>query len=141
MINIIIHIGPPKTGTSAIQKWLKDHTDDLKQCGVYYPEHLEDSNGVSSGNLLSIFERTIKLLIAKKQEGKDYAYVANAQATIKGITADIDLLFNVIDSEKPEVVGIAKVEREKFTIGTNKKAKNISKMVELRYRVFLNDDR
>lgn len=58
MINIIIHIGPPKTGTSAIQKWLKDHTDDLKQCGVYYPEHLEDSNGVSSGNLLSIFERT-----------------------------------------------------------------------------------
>jgi len=58
LINIIIHIGPPKTGTSAIQKWLKDHTDDLKQYGVHYPEHLEDSNGVSSGNLLSIFERT-----------------------------------------------------------------------------------
>ena len=51
----IIHIGPPKTGTSAIQKWLKDHADCLMSNGVYYPEHQQDSNGISSGNFLSVF--------------------------------------------------------------------------------------
>ncbi|XQF90874.1 sulfotransferase [Pseudoalteromonas espejiana] len=51
----IIHIGPPKTGTSAIQKWLKDHASYLLSKGVYYPEHQQDSNGISSGNFLSVF--------------------------------------------------------------------------------------
>lgn len=55
-MNIIIHIGPPKTGTSAIQKWLKDNTALLRQHGIYYPQHNEDSNGISSGNFLSVFE-------------------------------------------------------------------------------------
>lgn len=56
MIKIIIHIGPPKTGTSAIQKWLKDHIALLVKHGVYYPQHQEDSNGISSGNFLAVFE-------------------------------------------------------------------------------------
>lgn len=56
MINVIIHIGPPKTGTSAIQKWLIDHAHSLLKHGIYYPQHNEDSNGISSGNFLSVFE-------------------------------------------------------------------------------------
>lgn len=55
-LKIIIHIGPPKTGTSAIQKWLKDNIPALLAQGVYYPQHHEDSNGISSGNFLSVFE-------------------------------------------------------------------------------------
>ncbi|PWQ98695.1 hypothetical protein [Leucothrix arctica] len=54
---IFIHIGPPKTGTSAIQKWLSEHRKELKKQGLYYPDHRTDENGVSSGNLLSIFSR------------------------------------------------------------------------------------
>lgn len=45
-----IHIGPPKTGTSAIQSWLHENRAILQQGGVLYPEHNADNNGVSSGN-------------------------------------------------------------------------------------------
>jgi hypothetical protein len=55
-LNIYIHIGPPKTGTSAIQKWLKDNTALLLRNGIYYPQHNEDSNGISSGNFSAVFE-------------------------------------------------------------------------------------
>lgn len=53
-----IHIGPPKTGTSAIQKWCLDNKQLLLSLGVYYPEHDVDENGVSSGNLDSLFDRS-----------------------------------------------------------------------------------
>lgn len=52
---IFIHLGPPKTGTSAIQSWLYANRKQLAEKGVYYPEHTTDANGVSSGN----FERII----------------------------------------------------------------------------------
>lgn len=57
-MNFKIHVGPPKTGTSAIQKWCLDNKTLLLGYGIYYPEHDVDPNGVSSGNLLSLFERT-----------------------------------------------------------------------------------
>ncbi|MDG6099387.1 hypothetical protein EXU34_18180 [Alteromonas sp. ZYF713] len=52
-----IHVGPPKTGTSAIQRWCLEHRDILLANGVLYPSHDIDENGVSSGNLLTLFER------------------------------------------------------------------------------------
>lgn len=54
---IFIHFGPPKTGTSAIQKWMNENSKLLQKQGLYYPAHSIDKNGVSSGNLLSIFSR------------------------------------------------------------------------------------
>ncbi|WP_100655912.1 hypothetical protein [Alteromonas flava] len=51
---VIIHVGPPKTGTSAIQKWLNENRDSLARSGIYYPPHSTDTNGVSSGNFLSV---------------------------------------------------------------------------------------
>ncbi|GFD91212.1 hypothetical protein KUL152_34380 [Tenacibaculum sp. KUL152] len=62
MNKVFIHIGPPKSGTSAIQKWLSDNRDYLASKGVFYPEHELDENGVSSGNLLSLFS----------QDGEDF---------------------------------------------------------------------
>jgi len=52
---LLIHIGPPKTGTSAIQYWLNSNRSILSENGIYYPKHALDKNKVSSGNLFSIF--------------------------------------------------------------------------------------
>jgi hypothetical protein len=53
---IYIHVGPPKTGTSAVQKWLSSNPSFLKEHGIYYPSHSVDINGVSSGNVRSIYD-------------------------------------------------------------------------------------
>lgn len=57
-LRVIVHIGPPKTGTSAIQNWLQSNRSELlKRCGIYYPEHKIDTNGISSGNVQTVFCR------------------------------------------------------------------------------------
>lgn len=48
---VIIHFGPPKTGSSAIQKCLMENQSVLTKNGIYYPNHNTDLNGVSSGNV------------------------------------------------------------------------------------------
>jgi hypothetical protein len=53
---IYIHVGPPKTGTSAVQNWLSSNPSFLKEHGIYYPSHSVDINGVSSGNVRSIYD-------------------------------------------------------------------------------------
>lgn len=55
--SIKIHLGPPKTGTSAIQAWLHENQQQLRSSYVLYPEHSSDRNGVSSGN----FERLVSV--------------------------------------------------------------------------------
>lgn len=54
---IIIHVGPPKTGTSAIQSWLLENKKHLKKAGIYYPKHQKDENEISSGNFLSLLTK------------------------------------------------------------------------------------
>lgn len=53
---IIFHIGPPKTGSSAIQHFLHLHRESLAEHGVVYPRHNVDENGISSGNARTICE-------------------------------------------------------------------------------------
>jgi hypothetical protein len=55
---VIIHIGPPKTGSSAIQKWLSENLDYLQDQSIFYPAHKLDENGISSGNFEACFELT-----------------------------------------------------------------------------------
>lgn len=50
MTRIVVHGGMPKTGSSALQRWLLNHREELASVGVHYPEHNLDPNGVSSGN-------------------------------------------------------------------------------------------
>ena len=57
MLKVVIHVGPPKTGTSALQNWLLQNRLWLQQNGIYYPEHGVDVNGVSSGNVDSLYDR------------------------------------------------------------------------------------
>ena len=47
---IIIHVGPAKTGTSALQYFLLKNRDKLEKAGYYYPDHHVDQNGVGGGH-------------------------------------------------------------------------------------------
>ncbi|MEG3765445.1 glycosyltransferase family 61 protein [Alteromonas sp. 14N.309.X.WAT.G.H12] len=47
---VVFHIGPPKTGSSAIQHFLHQHRTELASLGILYPNHTIDENGISSGN-------------------------------------------------------------------------------------------
>lgn len=53
---IIIHAGPGKTGTSAIQAWLCQHQNELKNNKILYPNHDVGKHEVSSGNFKSILK-------------------------------------------------------------------------------------
>lgn len=52
---VILHIGHPKTGSSAFQAYLAQNHDSLKKAGVLYPEHSSfeaaKRNQISSGNV------------------------------------------------------------------------------------------
>jgi hypothetical protein len=46
----MLHIGAPKSGSSAIQRFCMHHRAEIEQLGYYYPEHSLDVNGVSGGH-------------------------------------------------------------------------------------------
>tara|TARA_R110001583_G_scaffold25810_2_gene93437 strand:- start:187 stop:1374 length:1188 start_codon:yes stop_codon:yes gene_type:complete len=48
--DVVIHIGAPKTGSSAIQRFLLENRSELKKNGYYYPLHGLDPNGISGGH-------------------------------------------------------------------------------------------
>lgn len=54
---VVIHFGPGKTGSSALQAWFNSQSEMLNREGVFYPPHAVDANGVSSGNIESITNR------------------------------------------------------------------------------------
>lgn len=80
-MRIIIHVGPGKTGSSAIQQSLLKRAPDLLRQGIYYPPHTLDTNGVSSGNVDAVFsndatgtlefncDKALGLLEQAKQKG------------------------------------------------------------------------
>jgi hypothetical protein len=53
---IIVHIGPPKTGTSVLQNWFVNNIEFLKRNSVYYPEHKISPLGISSGNVHEVLD-------------------------------------------------------------------------------------
>lgn len=52
---VYLHIGAPKTGTSALQYFLLKNHDVLSSKGIEYPVHPVDPNGISSGNGEQLF--------------------------------------------------------------------------------------
>jgi len=48
--DVVLHIGAPKCGSSAIQRFCVSRREALLQHGYYYPEHSLDVNGVSGGH-------------------------------------------------------------------------------------------
>ncbi|MUH71366.1 hypothetical protein [Psychrosphaera haliotis] len=57
MLKIYIHVGPGKSGSSAIQNWLSENYKQLLAQGIFYPVHSCDENGVSSGNVRALCTR------------------------------------------------------------------------------------
>lgn len=51
-VDVVLHIGAPKTGSSAIQRFCLNNRDQLLRAGYYYPRHFVDKNGVSGGHSL-----------------------------------------------------------------------------------------
>ncbi|MCC4270462.1 hypothetical protein LL254_07040 [Marinobacter nauticus] len=49
-MRVFLHIGAPKTGTSAIQYFMNTNRPVLERLGFYYPEHHLDQNNVSGGH-------------------------------------------------------------------------------------------
>jgi len=41
---LIIHIGMPKTGSTSLQSFLFDNSDELKELGIFYPKQLHHHN-------------------------------------------------------------------------------------------------
>lgn len=50
--DVVLHIGAPKTGSSALQKFFKTNKKQLEKHNFYYPEHGLDKNGISGGHSL-----------------------------------------------------------------------------------------
>ncbi|WP_221795292.1 tetratricopeptide repeat protein [Oceanobacter mangrovi] len=47
---LILHIGSPKTGSSAIQNYFTNNSESFQRYGIYYPPHGLDVNGISGGH-------------------------------------------------------------------------------------------
>ena len=75
---IIIHVGPPKTGTSALQYFLLKNHDELKKVGYYYPKHGKDENGISGGHGTPKFntKKTIKNFL----ESNDHTLILSSES-------------------------------------------------------------
>ena len=48
--DVILHIGAPKTGSSALLNFFLKNREQLASAGYYYPEHGFDVNGISGGH-------------------------------------------------------------------------------------------
>ena len=55
---LILHIGPGKTGTSAIQHWLLSQADELRDQGYFYP--VPSSLGLFEGNASALAQILLK---------------------------------------------------------------------------------
>lgn len=67
---VVIHIGAPKAGSSALQRFCISNNEKLREFGFYYPEHALDKNGVSGGHT-QIAGRLVKNDIEKAKEKFD----------------------------------------------------------------------
>ncbi len=83
---VIIHVGPSKTGSSAIQYWLNLNHKALKKQGVMYPSHDTDKNQVSSGNREVLLTHTadsgFKLCLNKVEELKREFSISNCHTLL-----------------------------------------------------------
>jgi hypothetical protein len=97
-IKVYVHLGPPKTATSAIQNWMQQNRKSLMQQSIFYPSHSLDENGVSSGNVLNIFDRTAdkSLVISKAKVEKILAQCEENKCSVLLLSSEF-FFFQVED--------------------------------------------
>jgi hypothetical protein len=64
-MEIVIHCGFPKTGTTALQKWLTCNAIKLSELGIIYPLELRDQEGIAHHNLNSLVEQGPNIAAAR----------------------------------------------------------------------------
>ncbi|WP_189610155.1 hypothetical protein [Saccharospirillum salsuginis] len=77
-VDVVLHVGAPKTGSSALQVFLLENVEALLKSGYYYPEHGVDVNRVSGGHSdigVCLFQGKYK-----EAEGKIAKHLAVAQS-------------------------------------------------------------
>lgn len=91
MTQVYLHIGMPKTGTSALQQFLLLNRERLSEQGIHYPEHDLGGNGISSGNgemLVHIAENH------GVDKAKNYLNRLKAEAGHHGLLLSSEFFFN-----------------------------------------------
>jgi len=105
--DVIVHIGAPKTGTSAIQNFLLDSRKDLLEEGFYYPYHSKDNNNISGGH--SEFASLIvgnditdaeKLFLKYLSKAKNKTLLLSAESFFH----NPDNLFKIMSSYKVKII-------------------------------------
>ena len=96
--DLIIHIGAPKTGSSALQKFLLENRKVLEDEGYFYPIHGLDKNGISGGHSIL----AIALLENRIEDAKEiYINWENeARANKKILFLSSESFFNLSDKLK-----------------------------------------
>tara|TARA_Y100000385_G_scaffold132178_1_gene137450 strand:- start:443 stop:1444 length:1002 start_codon:yes stop_codon:yes gene_type:complete len=96
MINkqIIIHVGPAKTGTSALQYFLLRNRAELKKNGYYYPNHKTDENDIGGGHGIGKFFN-IKKIINNFLESNYHTLILSAESFWKRINELNSLYSNI----------------------------------------------
>ena len=109
-MNIILHIGPPKTGSTSIQSFLNSAHSELLTDGVLYPSKGRSEAGVTYQIRLN--ERDNRNNRYKTKTGPDYAHHLLAWAlarTVKNVTVDScwSEVIKEIESLNPKTVVIS----------------------------------
>lgn len=84
--DLVIHIGAPKSGSSAIQRFCHAHRETLASFGYWYPDHPQDPNGVSGGHT--------QLSVALMQGNEDQARQRLAEWLAEARKRDMCLLLS-----------------------------------------------
>ena len=74
---IIVHQGPAKTGTSALQYFLLKNQNELKKVGYHYPTHKIDENNISGGHYNRKFN--IKKTISEFLESNYHTLILSSE--------------------------------------------------------------
>jgi hypothetical protein len=85
--SIILHIGPDKTGSTAIQRTLADNVDLLESCGVLY----SGGGGKNDRGLSLAFSETTRSNKSRNSGHKpksDHGYLEKLQQRVKSTSAD-----------------------------------------------------
>tara|TARA_R110000822_G_scaffold159476_34_gene299752 strand:- start:33723 stop:34775 length:1053 start_codon:yes stop_codon:yes gene_type:complete len=85
--SIILHIGPDKTGSTAIQRTLAGNAELLESCGVLY----SSGSGHNDKELAMTFSKVIRSHISRnsgRKPKRDHGYLENLQQRVKSSSAD-----------------------------------------------------
>ncbi|MFC4699418.1 hypothetical protein ACFO4O_04510 [Glaciecola siphonariae] len=126
--DVIVHIGLPKTGSSAIQKFCLDNQRWLSKQGAHYPRHGLDKNGVSGGH-----DKFYKLIHANDLTGaQDYLRTHLAKAKKKqqqliisseGLHLHAEAMAHVLQGVSAAIVGFVRHPFDSLFSGYNQMVK------------------